>query len=102
MEIPEVDTDTAAKHLEEGEALFLDIRDPQSFATSHIPGAVNLGDGNLREFLDDADRSKKTIVYCYHGNSSLGGTAFLMEQGFEDVQSMSGGFEAWRGRFPEE
>ncbi len=36
------------------------------------------------------------VVYCYHGNSSLGATAFLLENGFKNVASMSGGFEAWR------
>lgn len=36
------------------------------------------------------------IVYCYNGNSSLGATAYFIENGFKNVASMSGGFEAWR------
>ena len=34
-------------------------------------------------------------MYCYHGNSSLGGAAHLLSKGFEEVYSMSGGFAAW-------
>ncbi len=41
-------------------------------------------------------REKSIVVYCYHGNSSLGATAYLIENGFKNVASMSGGFEAWR------
>ena len=36
------------------------------------------------------------IVYCYHGNSSLGAVAYFFENGFKKIASMSGGFEAWR------
>ena len=102
MEIPEIDPDAAAARLAAGEALFMDVRDPGSFAASHIPGAVHVTDATIGEFLATTEKSRPIVVYCYHGNSSLGGAAYLMEHGFEDVCSMSGGFEAWRGRHPEE
>jgi thiosulfate sulfurtransferase len=62
----------------------------------HVPGAVQLNDGNVQEFLQNTAKEQPVVVYCYHGNSSLGATAFLMENGFTNVASMSGGFEAWR------
>lgn len=102
MDIPEVDPATAAGHLTTGDAIFVDVRDPASYAESHVPGALHLTDASIRDFLEETDRSAKVIVYCYHGNSSRGGVAYLMEHGFQDVSSMSGGFEAWRGAHPEE
>lgn len=94
--IPEVDQAGAKLALEEGKTLFVDVRDPGSFAEAHIPGARYLHDGNVQEFVESADKSAPVIVYCYHGNTSLGGTNYLKEQGFQDVRSMQGGFEEWR------
>jgi thiosulfate sulfurtransferase len=102
MNIPEISAEDAAALLDGGVPLFLDVRDPGSFASAHIPGAVHGSDANIQDFVDDTDKAQKIIVYCYHGNTSMGGTAYLLDQGFSDVSSMSGGFEAWRGRFPEE
>ena len=73
MDIPQVDTDTAARHLQSGDSLFMDVRDPASFEAAHIPGAVNVGDDTIQEFLEQTDKQRKIIVYCYHGNMSLGG-----------------------------
>jgi len=96
MEIPEIPIHDAKKKLDQKECLFIDIRDPASYRAAHIPGAVHLHDGNIQDFLQSADKSQSLVVYCYHGNSSLGATAFLIENGFQEVASMSGGFEAWR------
>jgi thiosulfate sulfurtransferase len=40
------------------------------------------------------------IVCCYHGVSSQQAAQFLIHQGFENVYSMDGGFEAWRKELP--
>jgi thiosulfate sulfurtransferase len=82
--------------LDERSSLFVDIRDPRSYLQGHIPGAIHLNDGNVQGFLQNTAKNQPVIVYCYHGNSSLGATAFLIENGFTNVASMSGGFEAWR------
>ncbi|MEZ6197432.1 MAG: thiosulfate sulfurtransferase GlpE [Planctomycetota bacterium] len=100
MQVPEIDIDEAKRKLDEGEALFVDIRDPKSRAAARLPGSQPLTNANLSEFLEEADREREVIVYCYHGNSSRGATLYLIEQGFRSVRSMSGGFEAWRPRFP--
>ena len=102
MEIPQIQIQDAKQKLDEKECLFVDIRDPGSYQQAHIPGAIHLNDGNVQEFLQNTDKDKAVVVYCYHGNSSLGATAFLIENGFKDVASMSGGFEAWRQVFEHE
>ena len=96
MEIPQIAVHEAKKKLDEKSSLFVDIRDPGSYRQARVPGAIHLGDGNVQEFLQNTAKDQAVVVYCYHGNSSLGATAFLIENGFTNVASMSGGFEAWR------
>lgn len=102
MDIPEITPDAAAEKLAAGTALFLDVRDGGSYAASHVPGAVHGTDAMIQDFVEETPKDQPIIVYCYHGNASRGGTAFLLQQGFRDVASLSGGFEAWRGQHPEE
>ena len=98
MDIPEIDADAAAARLADGTATFIDIRDAGSFRLGHIPGSQNIGDDNIQEFVDSQDKSRAVIVSCYHGNSSMGATAYLLEQGFAEVYSLTGGWGGWGER----
>jgi thiosulfate sulfurtransferase len=102
MEIPQIQIHDAKQKLDQKACLFVDIRDPGSYRAAHIPGALHLHDGNIQEFLQNTEKEQAVVVYCYHGNSSLGAAAFLIENGFKDVASMSGGFEGWRQVFDTE
>lgn len=93
--IQQIPVSEAKTHLKSGSAVFVDIRDPQSYERGHIPGALSLNDGNVEEFISQADKSKRTIVCCYHGISSQGAAAYFQERGFTDVHSLIGGYEAW-------
>ncbi|MGQ7176509.1 rhodanese-like domain-containing protein, partial [Escherichia coli] len=42
------------------------------------------------------------MVMCYHGNSSKGAAQYLLQQGYDVVYSIDGGFEAWQRQFPAE
>jgi len=86
---------TAREKLAEGQAVFIDIRDPESYEIAHIPGAIRIDDANVEEFVATTDKTRTHIVYCYHGITSQGGAAFFQQQGFSDVYSMDGGFCAW-------
>ena len=96
MDIPQIQIHEAKKKFDLRQCLFVDIRDPGSYGAAHIPGALHLSDGNVQEFIQNTDKNTEVVVYCYHGNSSLGAAAYFIESGFKNVASMSGGFEAWR------
>ena len=85
----------SAQSLPPAEVTFIDVRDPSSLASAHIPGAQHINDHNIADFVANADKHKQVIVYCYHGYSSVGGAGYLIEQGFQDVSSLEGGFTAW-------
>ncbi len=93
--IPEIQIGEAATLLADGDAVFVDIRDPQSYAAGHIPGAI-LATPEHVEGLTQSSKSREVVVYCYHGNSSKNATLWFLQRGFERVRSMSGGFEDWR------
>lgn len=77
-------------------AVCFDIRDPQSFGNGHIPGAIHLCNDNLMQQLQALDFEQPVLICCYHGISSLQAAQYLVEQGFEQVLNVSGGFEAWQ------
>lgn len=73
----------------------VDIRDAASFEAGHITHSVNLNNDTIAHFIADADMDKPLIVVCYHGISSQGAAQYLVEQGFDDVYSLDGGYQAW-------
>ncbi len=95
-DVPRINTRQAQEYLTQGSAIFVDIRDPRSIATSHIPGSQVLDNENIATFLAETDKKQPIVVYCYHGNNSKSVTAYLLKRGFQTVWSMDGGFEEWQ------
>ncbi|GIU49715.1 thiosulfate sulfurtransferase GlpE [Shewanella sp. KT0246] len=73
----------------------VDIRDAASYAAGHIEGSIHLTNENIAHVMADADMDNPLVVVCYHGISSQGAAGYLIEQGFDDVYSLDGGFTAW-------
>lgn len=102
MSVRRISVAQAADMLAGGDVTVVDIRERQSFLQGHIPGAQLLGNDTLREFLASTDRQRPVIVCCYHGSSSVSAAMFLADEGFTDVCSLDGGYEAWRFNHPVE
>ena len=73
----------------------VDIRDSASFSAANIPNSINLTNDNLLDFIAGADMDVPLVVVCYHGISSQSAAEYLHQQGFDDVYSLDGGFQAW-------
>lgn len=95
-----MDIHEAKSLIDSKKVVIVDIRDEAAFHEAHIPGAVHLTNKTAEEFVAKTDKSKTIICCCYHGISSRNAAAFLSAQGFENVHSLDGGFEAWRGVYP--
>ena len=78
----------------------VDIRDQGSFKNARISGAISVSDQNIDEFKKTTDKAKPLICYCYHGHSSQMAAAYFVEEGFQEVYSLDGGFENWKLNFP--
>ena len=80
----------------DSQAVLVDIRDPQSFALAHPEQAFHLTNDTMVSWMDEVEFEQPVIVMCYHGISSQGAAQYLINQGYENVYSLDGGFEAWR------
>jgi thiosulfate sulfurtransferase len=99
--IKEIDVQKVKEMADAESATIVDIRDPTSFKSGHIPNAVHLSDDNVKQFISDTNKGNPLVVYCYHGISSQGAAAYFSEQGFKEATSMIGGFESWQNTFPD-
>lgn len=91
----EIDAQTAWQLVQERQAFLVDVRDIQRFAYSHPQAAFHLTNQSYDEFCQRCDFEDPIVVICYHGNSSRNVAQFLVEQGFDEVYSVRGGFDAW-------
>jgi rhodanese-related sulfurtransferase len=78
------------------EFVLLDVREPWEFETAKIAGAklMPMGDVPSRAH-QELDPEEPIVVLCHHGVRSMNVTVWLRQQGFEKVQSMRGGIDAW-------
>lgn len=86
--------------LRSGTALtLLDVREPWEYDTAHIAGSLlmPMGDVPSRAF-QELDPDSHIVVICHHGVRSLNVTVWLRNQGFDSVQSLAGGIQAWSER----
>jgi adenylyltransferase/sulfurtransferase len=79
------------------ELLLLDVREPGEHARARIEGAQLMPLGQLAERLGElaAWKGRRVVVHCHHGGRSARACALLREQGFERVENLAGGIDAW-------
>ena len=63
-EIARVSLDEARTALEAGTAVFVDVRDPSSYAAGHIPGAISMPLATIEQRLGELDPRAWIITYC--------------------------------------
>lgn len=95
MSYKRINSNEANLLIDNNSTIVVDIRDTDSFADSHIEGAINLTQSNLSKFIQDTNKETDIIVVCYHGNSSQTAAAYLSQHGFKNVYSLDGGYVAW-------
>src|SRR6059036_2678911 len=98
--IQEVDPSSVREQLSNG-AVVVDVREPEEWGAGHIPGAKHVPKSYLETRIEGAvpDRSAHVILYCASGNRSAWATRTLLDDlGYENVESMTGGFTLWKDR----
>lgn len=78
------------------DVVLLDVRSKYEHDLGHFKGAIRLDIGNFREFPEKVKelehlKNKKVITYCTGGIKCEKASAFLLEQGFENVYQLHGG-----------
>lgn len=86
-------------------ARIIDVRGPDEFDVWHLPGAENVPLGDLRAAQEGWDRATPIRLYCAVGFRSYLAYRSLVQRGFLDVKTLSGGmrtFRAFHGVTPSE
>ena len=97
--------DQVSRELERGEALLVDLRDPEE-RDQHgiIAGAVLAPRGMLEFYADpvspyhraEFDPSRRIILHCASGGRSALAADMLRELGYGNVAHLDGGLKAWK------
>ena len=91
----EISVSEAASMRDAG-AFILDVREPDEWNDSHIPGATLIPLGELALRVNEVPQDQEVVVVCRSGNRSAQGRDILLSAGFEDVTSMAGGINQWK------
>lgn len=92
----EISPAEAAGLLKDGNARLIDVREPWEFSTARIEGSVEMPMGDVpARAHQELDPDERLVVLCHQGMRSMNVTVWLRNQGFEQVQSLRGGIDAW-------
>jgi molybdopterin/thiamine biosynthesis adenylyltransferase/rhodanese-related sulfurtransferase len=80
------------------EVVVIDVRETDEYAQGAIPGASFLPRGLIERDIESVvvDRATPIVLYCSGGSRSALAAASLLDMGYENVASMSGGFDGWK------
>lgn len=84
--------------LDAGEVVLVDVREPWELATASVVGAKHIPMGEVPARVQELDPDHHLVVMCHAGVRSAKVTQWLREQGYEKVQSLRGGIDAWARR----
>jgi rhodanese-related sulfurtransferase len=92
----EISPADAAALLSENKARLVDVREPWEMSRVCIDGSVLMPMGEVpARAHNEFDPEEHLVILCHHGMRSMSVTAWLRNQGFEMVQSLRGGIDAW-------
>jgi rhodanese-related sulfurtransferase len=77
------------------ELTLLDVREPWERQAASITPSQHIAMADIPSRMQELDPEQHIVVVCHHGVRSLMVTDWLRKQGFDKVQSMSGGIERW-------
>lgn len=98
LRINEITPHELKTRLDNGDdVVVVDMRQGWEYEHGHIPGATHMFINEIPARMDELPKDKDIVFQCWHGNTSLQASAFLIENGWapERVSSLSGGMAGW-------
>ena len=95
--IKEIDVAAAAAAIAGGGVALVDVREPDEYRQGHVEGAVNIPRGVAEMGIPQVIPDPKTriVCYCAGGNRSALVADNLRQMGYDNIESLIGGFQAW-------
>ncbi|RPE77631.1 MULTISPECIES: rhodanese-like domain-containing protein [unclassified Frondihabitans] len=88
------DTVTVTELNDATDPVLVDVREPNEYATGHVPGAINIPLDDLASRVEDVPDAEPVYVICQAGIRSARGADILIDLGYQAV-SVDGGTQAW-------
>ena len=74
----------------------IDVREPDEFASGHLPGAISIPQSDLASRLGELSKDQNSLVVCAGGIRSLRAAQYLSWMDFPSIASLEGGTDAWK------
>lgn len=84
-----------ALEMQKAGGYLVDVRTPGEVAEGMAPGAVNIPLQEISHRLAEFPKDKDLLIYCRSGKRSMAASQFLIENGYEKVFNVVGGFLAF-------
>lgn len=78
------------------DSVLLDVRSADEFAESTIPGAINIPVDELRSRMNELSKDRDIYIFCQIGLRGYLAQRILVQNGFDKVKNISGGFALWK------
>jgi len=76
-------------------ALLVDIRERDEFLAVRVADSLFIPMSQLGVRIDEIPKDRPVLVICASGSRSQNATAYLRQNGWEDVGSVAGGIDSW-------
>ena len=76
--------------------LLIDVRSPEEFAGGTIPDSINIPVDELRGRMNELPKDKNIFIFCQIGLRGYLAQRILVQNGYEHVKNVSGGFALWK------
>lgn len=73
----------------------LDVRSREEFEAVHIGGAILMSQASVKEIMGHWPRDRRFVIVDHEGKQGLDAAAYFLGHGFENVQCLRGGIDAW-------
>ncbi len=73
----------------------LDVRSKDENALGKIAGSINIPIEELRKRINEVPKDKKVVVYCAVGQRGYLSCRILMQNGYENVYNLTGGYKTY-------
>ncbi|MBN1624293.1 MAG: FAD-dependent oxidoreductase [Clostridia bacterium] len=77
------------------DAVILDVRTPEEVSMGAVPGYLNIPVDSLRDRIQEVPVGRPVVVYCRVGIRAYIACRILMQNGFNEVYNLAGGYVSY-------
>jgi rhodanese-related sulfurtransferase len=94
--IPSTTVEQLKEKLDQGNPpTLLDVREPNEWPISDLPGSVKIPLGQLPQRYSELPPEAQIVVYCRSGGRSAQAVQFLRQVGYHGASNLTGGINQW-------